>query len=195
MSTPTPSDPTALMAEYERLRKRVAQLEDVTQAQRQENELRTFKLLVENAPDGIGISDTNLILTYANPAFAAMLAYPDLVGMAVTTITHPDDLAMLSSIAQQVARGETPRETIRYLRSDGATVTVQASALALRDGQGDLIGYASINRDITAQLAAEESLRASEQRNRALLNAIPDLLYQFPRRPSQARLGQGRGSH
>ncbi|MCS6880380.1 MAG: PAS domain-containing protein [Oscillochloridaceae bacterium] len=177
MSTHFPSDPTALMADYERLRERVAQLEDVTRAKRQENELRIFKLLVENAPDGIGIADNDLVLTYANPAFAAMLGYPGLAGMTVPAITHPDDLPILSAIAEQVIRGETPCETIRYLRSDGATVTVQASALALRDGEGNLIGYASINRDITRQLEAEESLRASEQRNRALLNAIPDLLF------------------
>ncbi len=151
--------------------------EDITELKRQEDELRTFKLLVENAPDGIGIADTNLVLTYANPAFVAMLGHPDLVGIAVPEITHPDDLDMLSAIAAQVTRGDTPRATLRYVRRDGAPVTVQAAALALRDGQGHLIGYASINRDITRQLQAEENLRASERRNRALLNAIPDLMF------------------
>ncbi|MGB9631922.1 MAG: PAS domain S-box protein [Chloroflexaceae bacterium] len=151
--------------------------EDITEQKRQEDELRTFKLLVENAPDGIGIADANLTLTYANPAFVGMLAYPDLVGKTVMEITHPDDLQLLRSLPAQVTQGDTTPVTIRYVRRDGATVTVHASALALRDDKGNLIGYASINRDITAQLAAEESLRASEQRNRALLNAIPDLLF------------------
>ncbi|MDW8144823.1 MAG: PAS domain S-box protein [Roseiflexaceae bacterium] len=151
--------------------------EDITELKRQEDELRTFRLLVENAPDGIGIADNNLVLTYANPAFAAMLGYPGLVGMTVPAIAHPDDQEKLSSIVQQLAHGGAPRETIRYVRSDGSIVTVQASALALHDGHGNLIGYASINRDITEQLRAEESLRASEQRHRALLNAIPDLMF------------------
>ncbi len=151
--------------------------EDVTDLKRQEEELRTFKLLVENAPDGIGIADHNLVLTYANPAFAAMLGYSSLVGMMVPAITHPDDLEKLRAIAQQVAQGGAPRETIRYVRSDGSIVTVQASALALHDEHGNVIGYASINRDITEQLRAEESLRASEQRHRALLHAIPDLMF------------------
>lgn len=151
--------------------------EDVTDLKRQEEELRTFKLLVENAPDGIGIADNNLVLTYANPAFAAMLGYSSLVGMMVPAITHPDDLEKLRAIAQQVAQGGAPRETIRYVRSDGSIVTVQASALALHDEHGNVIGYASINRDITEQLRAEESLRASEQRHRALLHAIPDLMF------------------
>ncbi|MGB9751189.1 PAS domain S-box protein [Roseiflexus castenholzii] len=151
--------------------------EDVTALKRQEDELRTFKLLVENAPDGIAIADTNLTLTYANPALAAMLGYSSLVGMTVPMITHPDDLEKLSAIVQQVTQGGTPREMIRYLHSNGSIVTVQASALVLYDGHRNLIGYASINRDITEQLQAEESLRASEQRNRALLNAIPDLMF------------------
>lgn len=151
--------------------------EDITALKQQEEELRTFKLLVENAPDGIGIANTDLVLTYVNPAFATMLGYSSLIGMKVPTITHPDDLDLLSTIARQVVQGSAPREMIRYLRSDGSIVTVQASALALHDGHGTLIGFASINRDITEQLQAEESLRASEQRNRALLNAIPDLMF------------------
>jgi rsbT co-antagonist protein RsbR len=151
--------------------------EDITALKQQEEELRTFKLLVENAPDGIGIANTDLVLTYANPAFATMLGYSSLIGMKVPAITHPDDLDLLSTIARQVVQGSAPREMIRYLRSDGSIVTVQASALALHDGHGHLIGFASINRDITEQLQAEENLRASEQRNRALLNAIPDLMF------------------
>lgn len=151
--------------------------DDVTDERRREDELRIFKLLVESAPDGIGIADTNLVLTYTNPAFTRMLGYQDLVGMSVSAITHPDDLDILSHIAQRVLQGDTPRETIRYIHSNGSSVTVQASALALHDRSGNLIGYASINRDITEQLQAGESLRASEQRQRALLAAIPDLMF------------------
>ncbi len=151
--------------------------EDITEARRRAEELRTFRLLVENAPDGIGIANASLVLTYANPAFTAMLGYPSLVGMSVAAITHPDDLDILKSVAERVSQGDTPRETIRYLRRDGSAVTVQAAALALHDQHGNLIGYASINRDITEQLQTEENLRISEQRNRAILSAIPDLMF------------------
>ncbi len=151
--------------------------EDVTDIKLQAEELRTFKLLVENAPDGIAIADPHLVITYNNPALATMLQYPSLVGKAVAEIVYPADLPVLEQIAYQVMQGLTPRETVRYVRSDGALVTIQASALALRDAHGNLTGYASINRDITQQLQAEENLRLSERRNRALLDAIPDLMF------------------
>ncbi|MFQ3662144.1 MAG: PAS domain-containing protein [Chloroflexaceae bacterium] len=151
--------------------------QDITEEKRQAEELRIFKLVIENAPDGIGIANPQLVLTYANPSFARMLGYPSLKGMLVPEIVHPDDLEHLEGIARQVLEGDVPHEMLRYVRSDGSLVPVQASALALRDTNGALIGYASINRDITEQLQTEESLRASEQRNRALLNGIPDLMF------------------
>ncbi|WP_287158380.1 PAS domain S-box protein [Chloroflexus sp.] len=148
-----------------------------TRQQLQEEELQTFKLLVELAPDGIAIADTQLRMTYTNQAFCTMLGYESLIGKTVVDITYPDDHQQLADIAKTLQQGQTVHTTIRYVRSDGSLITVQASALGLYNRDGQLTGFASINRDVTAQIEAEEELRQSEQRNRTLLAAMPDLMF------------------
>jgi rsbT co-antagonist protein RsbR len=49
--------------------------------------------------------------------------------------------------------------------------------IGLCDHKGNLIAYALVNRDMTSQLQVETALLRSEQRNRALLAAIPDLMF------------------
>ncbi len=130
--------------------------EDITEVRQQEEWLRTFRLLVESAPDGIGIADPELRLIYANPAFAAMLGYETLAGKMWLDLVHPADRVQLDQIVHAAAEGGVAQTTIRYLHRNGSPITVQLSIPVLRNRDGQLAGYASINRDITEQLRAEE---------------------------------------
>lgn len=153
-------------------------VQDLTEIKRREEELRIFKLVVENAPDGIGMTDTNLRLIYANSVFAKMMALGDTWRQRLLLeLIPPHEHEHVGQIAQQLIEQGAIHDQVTYLRGDGTTFTAQISALALHDEQGNLIGFASINRDITEQLQAEETLRASEQRNRVLLEAIPDIMF------------------
>lgn len=130
--------------------------EDITELHHQEEGLRTFRLLVENAPDGIGITDTDLTITYANPAFAAMLGYDTLVGRSWLDLVHPDDRAQLDALVRRPAQHGITRTTLRYIHRGGSLITVQLSVPVLRNRNGRIVGYASINQDITEQLRAEQ---------------------------------------
>lgn len=151
--------------------------EDITSLRQQEEGLRTFRLLVENAPDGIGIVDPTLRITYANPAFAKMLGYESLGARAWPELVHPEDHDRLAALAQQSSQAGSVQTTIRYLHRNGSVITVQLALPVLRDRDGSLLGYAVINRDITEQLRFEAQLRAGEQRQRALLQALPDMFF------------------
>jgi PAS domain S-box-containing protein len=48
---------------------------------------------------------------------------------------------------------------------------------AIVDQQGQVVEYQGVGRDITDQRRAENALRAAEQRNSAILRAIPDLMF------------------
>lgn len=151
--------------------------DDVTEMKQQAEELHIFKTLIEKAHDGIAIADRNLRLTYTNHAFSAMLDDPSLVGRSVVELVCADNHATLVTAARTAECGQAVWDIVRYVRSDGTLMTAHAGILGLRDRQGNNIGYALVNRDMTSQLQAETALLRSEQRNRALLAAIPDLMF------------------
>jgi PAS domain S-box-containing protein len=60
------------------------------------------------------------------------------------------------------------------VRKDGTTFWANVVITALRDDQGVLKGFAKVTRDLSVRMAAEESLRRSEERFRLLVEAVSD---------------------
>jgi PAS domain S-box-containing protein len=75
-----------------------------------------------------------------------------------------DELATLALRRDGIWRGEFVQRT-----RDGREVVIEGSSRAIQDAQGAIQGYIGINRDITARRAAEDALRASEERLRAII--------------------------
>ncbi len=75
-----------------------------------------------------------------------------------------------------------------YVRKNGTQFSVQLSITALRDEAGMITGFLGVGRDISEQKTAqrerkqaEAALAESEAQNRAILQAIPDLMFRVDR--------------
>ncbi|PDV98452.1 PAS domain S-box protein [Candidatus Chloroploca asiatica] len=137
---------------------------DMRQQKAQEAQLRIFKMLVENAPDGIALIDLDLDLTYANPAFEAMFGYQQTtLGRSLKELILPEDLAQLELLAETARTCGTVMGELRYRRANGEVFMAQVSGMILRDETDEPIGFASINRDLTDQLRAEQERRALQE--------------------------------
>ncbi|WP_165774608.1 PAS domain S-box protein [Candidatus Viridilinea mediisalina] len=141
-------------------------VQDLTELKQQAGQLRLFQLLVENAPDGIVIADGQGQITYANRAYHEMFgARESLVGHSALELLTPEERERMTNIwATHMLNKDTFVEQINYRRVDGSTFPAQCSGLVIRDEHEQIVGYATINRDLSEQLrAAEERQELQEQ--------------------------------
>ena len=96
------------------------------------------------------------------------------------SVFYPEDV---------VARGY-PDEELRHaaelgrwedegwrVRKDGSRFWANVVITALRDANGELMGFAKITRDLTERRSNEEQLRQSEERLRRLMDAVEDAIF------------------
>jgi PAS domain S-box-containing protein len=93
---------------------------------------------------------------------------------------HPDDRERIRAAQSDKALG-TYNQEYRVLRPDGGLSWVHSQAFPIRNERGEVYRVAGITEDITERKQAEAALRTIEMRNRALLDAIPDLMFRLSR--------------
>lgn len=169
----------------------VAQVEDITQRRRvtqalQKSEER-FALAVAGAHDGIWDWHFDSNALYASARMAAILGFRaeeiDATPRALLASVHPDDRGRLEADFRAHTDGNTPQFVGEYRmrHRDGSYRWVLARGLAVRGPDGLARRMAGSLTDITQRKEAEQALRegeqalrASEAKNKAILDASPD---------------------
>jgi PAS domain S-box-containing protein len=147
-----------------------------TRAVLKESEER-FRATFEQAAVGIAMVGPDGRWLRVNHKLCDILGYlPDeMTGLRFQDITHPDDLeADLASVQRLLAGGiATYSMEKRYVRKDRSLVWANLTVSLVRTPQGQPKYFISVVEDITARKAAEEALRESEQRLRAIGDNLP----------------------
>lgn len=90
-------------------------------------------------------------------------------------VVHPDDRHLLAMLEQVIATREWPLggqpALARSIRKDGRVIWAQHRVVPVLDEAGGLVALEGIAQDVTERVLAEQALRASEERYRALLHA------------------------
>ncbi len=137
-----------------------------------------YRRLVELSPDGILVHRQGGVI-FANAAAARLLGADgaeDLVGRSVVDLCHPDyrdAAAARRRMVEEQGLTVPPMEQV-WFRLDGQTFVVESSGTPVTyEGQTVIL---AVFRDITERKRAEEALRESEERFRAIVDNSPAIV-------------------
>ena len=135
----------------------------------------TFRSLAQDNPDCVFVHVAGEIV-FANAAAAAMFcgAARPIDSLTVDAIVHPDDRATTQERTQLVTdhRVTTEPRVVRFLRHDGTTFEAEArGAPIMFDGRAAI---QVVLRDLSGRREAERALSLSEERFRAVLDAMAE---------------------
>ena len=147
---------------------------------RQKQESRSqFRSIFDISAIGIAQFDPITIrVLRCNETYCRITGYSpsELLEISFTELTHPEDRQLDWEIFSRAVRGEIPiyHNEKRYTQKDGSIIWVKMDAVFVRNSCGQPIQVIAFCEDITDSKQADEALRKSDERHKAILLTAMD---------------------
>lgn len=139
--------------------------EDITEQKAGEEELRQLAMAMAHAGDCICIADDQERILYVNPAFEAALGFrrEEMVGGLVRAFVMEMDMEAMGEIRRIIRSGKTWKGMVRSRRKEDAPIEMEAIISPVTDGEGKILNYVAVQRDVTTQRLLERQLQQSQK--------------------------------
>jgi PAS domain S-box-containing protein len=163
----------------------VAVFENITKRKKAEEALKEseekYRLLVENAQEGIWSIDTESKTTFVNRRMGEILGYDidEMIGQSLFYFMDERGVEIANYNLERGKQGLKKQYDFEFIRKDGNRVYTILETSPIFDGDKNYVGAVAMVSDITNRRKMEETLRKSEERYSITLDAVNDGLWDW----------------
>jgi len=137
-------------------------------ADRQNAEALRMRLVtaIEQAAEGVAITDARGTIQYVNPAYEKITGYDskELVGQTPAVLKSGEhDQAFYQRLWETITRGEVWAGRLVNKRKDGRLYHEDATISPVRDSSGKIVNLVAVTRDITENLELSRQLQQAQK--------------------------------
>jgi PAS domain S-box-containing protein len=155
-------------------------LRDTSERKQAERSRAFLASIVESSDDAIIGKTLDGSIVSWNKAAQEMFGYcaEEIIGQHISTLLPDKRAGEGRQVLGRVSRGETVSLVEAVCRkSDGSMIDVSIAVSPIKNENSEVVGIASIIRDIGERKRAEETIRRSEEKYRLLVANIPDVVW------------------
>jgi PAS domain S-box-containing protein len=138
---------------------------DITERKQAEEEHIRLITAIEQAGEGVSITDKDEIIQYVNPAFERITGYnrEEVVGQSSRMLMGTENEALYLNIKNGLNRGHLWSGCISMIRKDGAACEIEATVSPIRDLSANIINHVAVMRDVTHEVSIEKRLHQAQK--------------------------------
>ncbi len=153
---------------------------DITERKMAEDASAHLAAIVDSSTDAIIGKDLDGIITSWNMGAQRTYGYSsaEAVGQPISMLAPANLKDEIPQLIEKIKSGEdiAHYDTVRK-RKDGSLIDVSITLSPIKNPYGEITGVSTVARDVTENKRIERALRKSEEQNRAIINAVPDILF------------------
>ncbi|MBN1474057.1 MAG: sigma 54-interacting transcriptional regulator [Syntrophaceae bacterium] len=144
-----------------------------------EQSVKSYEAMLNEIEDGVGEVDVHGNLLYINDSGCRFWGYSreEIIGTSYKFYTDQEGIEVVREAYMKVYKSGEPLMFIHTIvRKDGAKRIVEDSVSPVKDEKGKVVGFRSVQRDVTDRIEAEKRFASHRRHLEAIFKSVKDAI-------------------